>query len=102
MAHNQEHHPWPTGAASPDRVHGDDVAQQGSTKLRLPGTNLQLWSAGALAQEGPDALPTIGNSSADLNVVNLGIDCGGDAGVANHELCQVQSPFVDRAEWLRH
>ena len=79
MAHKQEDQPWPTGAASPDRVHGDAVAQQGSTKLRLPGTNLQLWSAGALAQEDQDALPTIGNSSADLNVVTLGIDRGWDA-----------------------
>ena len=70
------------GALSVARVHGDAVAQQGSTKIRLPGTNLQLWSAGALAQEDQDALPTIGNSSADLNVVTLGINRDWDAGVS--------------------
>ena len=70
------------GALSVARVHRDAVAQQGSVKIQLPGTNLQLWSAGALAQEDQDALPTVGSNSADLDVVTLGINRQWDAGVS--------------------
>lgn len=70
------------GALSVARVHRDAVAQQGSLKVQLPGTKLQLWSAGALAQEDQDALPTIGSNSADLDVVTLGINRDWDAGVS--------------------
>lgn len=70
------------GALSVARVHRDAVAQQGSMRIQLPGTNLQLWSAGALAQEDQEVLPTIGSNSADLDVVTLGINRDWSAGVS--------------------
>lgn len=72
------------GALSVARMHRHAVARRGSTTIPLNGTNtnLQLWAAGALAQEDQDALPTLGGSSADLNVVTLGISRDWDAGVS--------------------
>ncbi|CZB11341.1 hypothetical protein FLM9_101 [Candidatus Synechococcus spongiarum] len=74
------------GALSVARVHRHAVARRGSMTIPLDGANLQLWAAGALAQEDKDALPTLGDSSADLNVVTLGIsrdwDGGGSVGAA--------------------
>ena len=69
------------GALSVARVHRHAVARRGAT-IPLDGANLQLWAAGALAQEDQDALPTLGGSSADLNVVTLGISRDWHAGVS--------------------
>ena len=69
------------GALSVARVHRRAVAQQGSMKIPLAETNMQFWTAGALAQEDQDSLPTLGSSSADLNVVTLGVSRDWDAGV---------------------
>ena len=70
------------GALRVARVHRHAVARRGSTAIPLDGANLQFWAAGALAQEDQDALPTLGSSSADLNVVTLGVSRDWDAGVS--------------------
>ena len=70
------------GALSVARVHRQAVTRRGSTTIPLDGTNLQLWAAGALAQEDQDALPTLGSNSADLNVVTLGVSRDWDGGVS--------------------
>lgn len=70
------------GALRVARVHRHAVARRGSTTIPLDGANLQLWAAGALAQEDRDALPTLGSSSADLNVATLGVSRDWDTGVS--------------------
>ena len=70
------------GALSMAGVHRQAVTRRGSTTIPLDGTNLQLWVAGALAQEDQDALPTLGSNSADLNVVTLGVNRDWDGGVS--------------------
>lgn len=61
------------GGLSVARMHRHAVARRGSSTIPLDGATLQFWAAGALAQEDQDALPTLGDSSADLNLVTLGV-----------------------------